>query len=342
MNMESVENSFDIKYFCSENNIDLSTDQLNYLQELFVLEEDWVKLSGTEKSEIGKAIKERAFEIAESSEIDLNKIQSYIPEYLLTQNLEQSVYFEKIDEMCENAEQISLEDVKKYSPELADQISSMQERLGNECPDGIMNTLVYYRTNDGTLIIRSNSEDFKNSHIIIKGKDAYCVAGDRNDDNHLNEFINEKKLMPNFTYHVDGHQTYKTDNLGRVVYLKEVYLHGEVGERSSTMRQNHQRDLNNIRNEKDGRPNGLDHAGHLAAYDYNGPTEGINIVPMSSNLNKGGWRNMEMEVKSGIENKNDVSLEKYIKYEGDSFRPTEIDVSCTIKDKNVIYHFDNT
>lgn len=248
--------------------------------------------------------------------------------------------FEKIEELCAKAEPISLEELRKASPKLANQIDRMQERLGNDCPDGIMNTFEYFKATNGIIIVRNNSDLFRNSHIIVKGSDAYCIAGDRNDDNHLNEFINEKTLMENFTYNIDGHLTFKTDDLGRVFYLKEVYLNGETTKRSKTTRKYHQTDLNNIRKMKDGRPE-IDQAGHLAAYDYNGPTEGINIVPMSENLNKGDWRNMECKVKNAIDNKSDVILEKHIKYEGESYRPTAIDVTCTIDNTKENYCFDN-
>ena len=257
-----------------------------------------------------------------------------------------------IDKLCEIAERISLEELREISPELAAQIDRMQKRLGNNCPDGIMNTFEYFKTADGNIVVRSNSQDFRNSHIIVIGYDAYCSAGDRNDDNHLNEFINEKILMKNFTYDIDRHLTYMTDDLGRVVYLKEVYFNGETyleevylngktTERSSDTRKYHQNNLNSIRDSKDGRSGGLDHAGHLVAYNFNGPTEGINIVPMSKELNKGEWRKMESKVGSAIDNKSDVILEKHIKYEGESYRPTAIDVTCTIDNTKENYCFDN-
>ena len=249
--------------------------------------------------------------------------------------------FEKIEELCAKAEPISLEELRKASPKLANQIDRMQERLGNDCPDGIMNTLEYFKATNGIIIVRNNSDFFRNSHIIVKGSEAYCIAGDRNDDNHLNEFINEKILMENFTYNIDGHLTFKTDYLGRVVYLREVYLKGETTERSCTTRKYHQNNLSRIRDSKDGRSDGLDQAGHLVAYDFNGPTEGINIVPMSKKLNKGEWRNMECKVKSAINDKSDVIIEKDIKYEGGSYRPIAFITTCTIDNKKEIYYFDN-
>ena len=62
---------------------------------------------------------------------------------------------------------------------------------------------------------------------------------------------------------------------------------------------------------------------------------------MSKELNKGEWRKMESKVGSAIDNKSDVILEKHIKYEGESYRPTAIDVTCTIDNTKENYCFDN-
>lgn len=65
--------------------------------------------------------------------------------------------------------EISETDLKETKPDVYNYMQKMHERLDNNCPDGIMNTLHYYEGDDGSILIKSDDPQFANSHIRIKG-----------------------------------------------------------------------------------------------------------------------------------------------------------------------------
>ena len=190
-------------------------------------------------------------------------------------------------ECIENAEKIDIQELKENYPDVADYIERMDERLGGGGPDCIMNTLECYRTEDGSLIVCSNNNQYSNSFMVVKGNDVYCKAGCIETNRPMNEFINEKELMPNMTYHIDGHFNYQTDELGRVSSSYEKLSGVDELERSGK-----RCSLQGIVTSKDGLPD--DVGGHIVANNVHGPTEAINIFPQNCDLNNSGeWKQME-------------------------------------------------
>ncbi len=313
----------------------LSDSQQEYLQELFVPEEEWNSMSESDKETILTSIKDRTEELSEANGTDVISVRTYVPEYLLDAESIPEVRIRNIGELCEDAEKITFSDVRETNPDVADYIDRISERLANNYPDGIMNTLEYYRLDDGTLVVKSSEEQYKNSHILVKGNYAYCEAGARYTDSHMNEFINGTRMMPNMTYNVDGCLTYITDAVGRTSRIEEHYENGVLMHRSDE-----RGELKSVSNSKDGLPD--DVGGHLIANNVGGPTEAINIVPMNKDFNNGGqWKKMENEILDAVKGNHDVKVTRDIKYEGDSCRPTGIDVKVVIDGEDYkTYNYD--
>lgn len=242
------------------------------------------------------------------------------------------------NECIENAEQIGLEELRETNPEVAEYVDRMTERLNpshSESNDNVMNSFEYFREDDGSILIRSNSDEWQNSFMVVKGDDVYCEAGGKDSDHHLNEFINEVELMPNKVYHIDGHFNYETDDQGRVVKSSE-FLSGvdeldRSGERGN---------LKPIANGKDGLSDDI--GGHIVANNVYGPTESINIFPQNKDLNiSGDWKEMENTVQKAVENGDKVIVTKNFEYSDTSKRPDSIKVTVDINDNITEYNFKN-
>lgn len=249
------------------------------------------------------------------------------------------VELQYMNECIENAEQISLEDLRGSNPEVAEYVDRMEERLNpthSDSSDNVMNSFEYFREDDGTIIVKSNSPEWANSSMVVKGNDVYCQAGGKNSDHHLNEFINETELMPEKVYHVDGHFNYETDGLGRVVKSSESLNGVEELDRSGE-----RGNLKPIADGKDGMPDDI--GGHIVANNVYGPTEAINIFPQNQEMNiSGDWKKMENSVQTAVETGDNVVVSKSFEYSGDSKRPDKIDVTVNINDDVTNYHFENS
>ena len=334
MNIENIENCKTGEL--DKNSFELSVNEHEYLQELFKSEEDWNNLSDSDKEEISNLLDLRISEVADMKGMDQTDIKGYaeLPEYMILEN-KTAISNDNI-EGNDSLEPIAFEELKKEYPELAGYLSEMQKRLGNNCKDGIMNTLLFYRDDEGAVVIKSSDQQYANSSIKIKGNDVYCNSGGRETDRHLNEFINEKKMMPNNIYHIDGDvYQYHTDSEGRVTKVTENYTQADIDDRVGD-----RGNLKPISDSKDGLSN--DVGGHIVANNRAGMTEAINIVPMDSVFNNGGaWKSMESELCNAKENSTLQRVETELKYEGSSMRPTQITVTAVIDGVEKKYEYSN-
>jgi len=252
------------------------------------------------------------------------------------------------EECIENAEQLSLDKVREEYPEVAKYVSGMEEQLGSiNHPGGIMSTLEFYRTDEGTLIARCNEEkteacghepDFwKNTMMVMKGNDIYAYKGGTENSACANEFLNMKELMPNKVYHVDGFANYKTDHLGRVCEV-EARLSDTANVEKPGIRPPNLRPITTHKNGLE-----TDDGGHLIAKKLVGSYDAINIVPQDTNLNqKGVWRAMENDCLKAVESGKDVMIHHHIEYdETNSFRPKLFHVEIMIDGKMKTYEFKN-
>ncbi|MEN7460489.1 DNA/RNA non-specific endonuclease [Pantoea dispersa] len=124
--------------------------------------------------------------------------------------------------------------------------------------------------------------------------------------------------MPNKTYKVDANKTYVTDNNGRVASV-EADLSLLTKER------------NTYQQCKAGKCGVAgDEGGHLIASIFGGMGEKLNIVPMSGNLNKGAWKQMENTWASALKEGKQVNVKIDPVYSGTGGRPESFNVIYSI------------
>ncbi len=128
------------------------------------------------------------------------------------------------------------------------------------------------------------------------------------------------KPEPNKIYNVNDRYLYHTDDLGRVEKV-EGTLSSEVFDRNK-----YQQCLAGKCGDVG------DEGGHLIASIFGGPGEKLNIVPMDGNLNKSGWKKLEILWANELKAGNTVSVRIQPLYEGASVRPASFQVQYTIGD----------
>ena len=106
---------------------------------------------------------------------------------------------------------------------------------------------------------------------VSSAVERYHVWGER--ANPMNADLNDP--LPNVTYTVDGTFHYTTDGAGRTVLVEaDGFEVAQWRRRSESM----QSQIGNLGGEDF-------HGGHLAGYDFGGPPEAINVVPMHKDVN---------------------------------------------------------
>ena len=207
-------------------------------------------------------------------------------------------------------------------------VSEMDAILGNDYADGIMNTLELRETASNEISIASTNESYFSTAMVIKGTEASCNAGGTYRHPDLNQFINQKFFIPNGRVVVDKFFEYTCDGYGRTervhaVLCKAGYLESKGGD-VDLLRSESRGTLKKIADLKDG--NGAYVGGHLIGNYFNGPTEAINIVPMSQKLNRRDWAKMEKKMKKAYDAGESVTMDILIHYSGTSSVPQRIDV----------------
>ena len=194
------------------------------------------------------------------------------------------------------------------------------QRIGREFADGI----TVKSTRQGIELV---SKDFPNSAIKITNNIISGKGGSLANSGPVNEFLN--KLLPNKTYIIDDAFVYKTDDLGRVISCSadrsKVLKSISRGKRDRPTQEL-------VVNSLGGRP-GLDDGGHLFANNTGGPNELINQVPMSSKLNKGQWRKLELIEENALKQGKKVASERKLLYRGSEKRPYAIEFISNIDGK---------
>ena len=259
---------------------------------------------------------------ARLEELGVNEIESVSKSSDFLENYDDSLpSLGEINELVDKGREIT--DLKESYPEIAQYVENLQTRLGN---NDYALSIKAYRTEDGTIVLKGFDErtNEQSNYAVIKGQDIYCYSGNAKGDGHLNEFVNNTDgMIPNSRYHLEN-ATYVTDNLGRV---SDTYEH-HVTERP-TDRNDSRSELKSVADAKDGLPN--DVGGHIVAHNVDGATEAINIVAMDEAFNNGGeWKSMESDIQNAYVNHTDSYVHKHIEYDGDSQRPSHIDVQYEI------------
>lgn len=322
-------------------NFELSESQQEYLGELEISPAEWREMTDNEKTEAVRDIRDRLEEIGADNVLEQDKAiqETFAPEIL--GEFRQQVFQEKTEQLdkLENAAPLSLEELKSECPELYEQVQRMDSRLGNDNPEGIMNTMQYAKLENGDFVAYSTHEAYSNSRMVYSDGIVYAKSGgSRDGDNNLDEFINTPVLMPDTAYIIDGRSVYETDSQGREIKESTVYTSDfDVKLERATVNQAM------IRNGKDGIEN--DESSHTVPKCLGGPNEAINQTPMRSDINHGEgseWADAERKLAAATENGETSFVEHNFHYEGDSKRPSSVD--CTSKigsEEPVSLSFDN-
>ncbi|WP_309455265.1 DNA/RNA non-specific endonuclease [Acinetobacter sp.] len=146
-------------------------------------------------------------------------------------------------------------------------------------------------------------------------------AGSKGDWNKL-----ANKPESNTIYKFENGYTYKTDANGRVSSVQADLELGKI-------------DRNSYQQKVSGRADRAqdDHGGHLIASMFNGPGEGINLVPMNAKFNGSGgaWYELEKSWKNALESNQSVKVNITPVYSGTSKRPSSFVVEQNVGGKTL-------
>jgi len=147
--------------------------------------------------------------------------------------------------------------------------------------------------------------------------------------NDINNIINDK-LEPNHTYKVDSY-TYVTDEFGRIVNVSGSLTLKPRGRNPEIQKK--------AKEDKNGLPS--DQGGHLIAQTFYGPTETINILPMSKTLNKSEWYRLENAWKKSLKEHIKVTIMIIPVYKTKNQRPDRFKVFYELGDMQFVKTFMN-
>lgn len=201
------------------------------------------------------------------------------------------------------------------------EMKQLFEKFDHELGEDYVKNMVVNPIKNGWEV---SNKEYPATKMEIKGDTVYAKAGCISEENgEMNQFLNYP--MPDKTYVVDGCFTYKLDNIGRVTEASSDRTKAATTlERSPLTNTFYQ---NKVVNDMDG-IRGQDDSGHIFAHSTKGPNEMINQVPMNSSFNRNGeWRqNVEKPEENAISEGKQVQSTRKFTYEGDSRRPSEIEV----------------
>ena len=323
-------------------NYELSKSQKEYLTELNVSPEEFKEMSDGQKEDLCHDIRDRLEEIEVYSVMAQDKaIKDTCCSEILGE-FRQQVFKEKLNQLndLEKATPLSIEVLKLECPELYNQVQRMNSRLGNNNPDGIMNTMQYALLENGDFVAYNNIKAYSNSRMVYSEGVVYAKSGgSKNGASNLNEFINTPILQSDTLYVIDGRSLYETDSQGRIhkestVYSPDYDVKLERASDNQAM----------IRNGKDGMEN--DESSHTVPKCLGGPNEAINQTPMLKDINHGEgskWADCERELVNATDEGNTSVVEHTFYYEGESKRPASVEcdfIICTENQQTL--SFDNS
>ena len=215
----------------------------------------------------------------------------------------------------------------------------MGERLANDCEDGIMNNIKYYKLDNGDFVLIHDAENAPNTKAVFSEGCVYAESGALKNGNHgLNEVLNTPRAASNTTYFVDGRSAYEHDSEGRLIKESTVYTKEfeDKSDRGSNQAY--------IRDSKDGAPG--DESSHSVPYCLGGPNEAINQTPMRADINRGAgseWNRTERELNNAVNDGKIVYVEHIYSYETNTSRPSGITLSVrTGETERDTIEFDNS
>lgn len=238
---------------------------------------------------------------------------------------------EYLSECVSESNEMSLDSLLKERLDIYEYILKTKERLhNNEYADSIK----AYKVGEDEYILRGFDKrpQQQSNFALIKGNDVYCWSGNTNDDGHLNEFMNNERMIPGCNYHTEN-ATYTIDSEGRVV---ETFEHHDT--KNAINRNDSRPDLKSVLNGKGRHSN--DVGGHIVAHNVDGVSEAINIVPMNKYFNNAeDWKSMENDINGAYQTGKESYVHRHLVYEGDSLRPSRIDVEYEIEGQRTKKNF---
>lgn len=329
----------------SQESLELSDSQKEYISELDSDPEGWEGMSKEEILERGEDVQNRLEELGITDVESQDKILRDFASPELLGAFRENEFKQKIESSSnlENAQQLSLEEVKEQCPQMYETVELMNKRLANEEPDGIMNTLHYYRTEEGDFMLKSDHPEYANTRMIISDNVIYaetgCNAKGGLYSNYFNECINNERGTSNTFYLIDGRSVYEHDSQGRLVSESTVYT-SEFNDKVARGTDYQ----NAIKNSKDGVEG--DESSHSVPHCLGGSNESINQVPVKAEINHGEgseWSANERNVVNAVNQGNTVFVEHTYEYEGLSNRPSSLTCSTRIEqEKHPTLEFDNS
>lgn len=325
----------------TDNFEELSESAKGYLQELNVSSDEWQSLTDSDRENIISDFKERLDEIGydkpEQQDHALREAE-VLPEIIGEFRKEQ--FIDKISEIeqCSALNEITKEQFTHECPEGAEIISMMDERLANDCEDGIMNNIRYYKLDNGDFVLLHDAENAPNTKAVFSEGNVYAESGAlKNGNQGLNEVLNTPRAATNTTYFVDGRSVYEHDANGRLIKESTIYTQDFEYKSDRGSNQSY------IRDSKDGVPG--DESSHSVPYCLGGPNEAINQTPMRTDINRGAgsdWNRTEREINNAVNNGKTVYVEHSYSYETNTSRPSEIILSVRTGElENSTIKFDN-
>ncbi|MBO8461992.1 MAG: DNA/RNA non-specific endonuclease [Firmicutes bacterium] len=153
-------------------------------------------------------------------------------------------------------------------------------------------------------------------------------------DGNINNWFTQLKPLSSTKYLIDDAE-YTIDNLSRVSRAKFKITPASLTKKS-VRDQNVQQQMHNLKGSLSN-----DQAGHLLADEFGGSSNMINLVPMTSRVNKSVYRSIENKWKQyALQGKN-VKVNIDLKYEGTSERPKWINVEYEVDGKHFFENIEN-
>lgn len=311
---------------CNDNFEGLSESSKSYLQELNATSDEWQNLSDSDKEIIISDFKERldemGFEKPEQQDCALREAE-ILPEII--GRFREELFTDKISEIeqCSPSNEITKEQFMQECSEGAEIVSMMDGRLANDCEEGIMNNIKYYKLDNGDFVLIHDAENAPNTKAVFSEGCVYAESGALIDGNQgLNEVLNTPRAASNTTYFVDGRTAYEHDLEGRLI--KETTVYTQDFEYKSDRGSNQAY----IRDSKDGVPG--DESSHSVPYCLGGPNEAINQTPMRADINRGAgseWNKTEREINNAVNDGKTVYVEHTYSYETHTSRPSGVTLS---------------
>lgn len=204
-------------------------------------------------------------------------------------------------------------------PELLKRIIKMSEEKG---PLFHFDNLVVKKSGKHRIIEFTGT----NSKIEIKGNQIFAKGGSTTSNGAMNEFLNNP--LPNTTYHVDDYLKYVTDAQGKTIY-QECHSSELIKNVSRTKLPSENK--TRLVTSKGGKQ-GVHDSGHIQQFSTGGLNEDINLLPMRSNLQRGGeWAKFEKAERDAINAGHDVINRKWITYNPDGSYVIKVEQHITNK-----------